>query len=1522
MVANVNDETSRQSVEQIFSNAARDHFVYSSEIHNPSVYKDINTHIIVNLLTTPNKFKNKLRIEVGPVLLKLTNFLDRQAVGRIFSFAKTEPAMAASDHITSLSNLKVPMSRIAAIAKRIFGMMLARDRPDNRLTVLKQIFRFFANNSPNRDEWYQEEEVLTEDTYERLYRFIELFIRMASPLRESENAENVKGLLNAFGTQLSPATLAALKKVGLRVDAQESTLRGVLRDVKAELRDNRRRIFSIRRELETANQRLVEQNEKILVARRLRKNYELLGASFVETLNLPSKQNKDDMLSFLKHLNSKKNNFVVLGALGLVALAYTKGQEPFGIFSEQAIPLFAQNATVDVIVSTFSAPLLMQSSDTNNARFSAAWTQILDDAQQEDFAAISTPVFDYLSFRLGAATPEQLESLVNSSTAVEDEWVAAADDSNNLDAVVAKMKAIMVQMGVVSETELADYESLKKTASQLQESLILVNAKLETLERNRRVLDDQLAETSTSRSSVQQEWNDVRDQRQRVEREVVEALGSRVVDDLEAEDAELKQQEAKLRQQAKQLDNKNASLNGDLLSVRSSISKENAQTESILRQQNEVRERIEQAADRINEALREMKVPEIDDVTKSTTLTIDWFDRVKLSISEFYENDYKPLLEMYNQLQRDATTKEAQIKSLTAANLEYTQTENKLTSERDNLEQEVAKMKSAVSSMYARLLGAQPDVELTFEEKLRAIENVLPLEGKRAVVSAAVAANSLLQDEQFRLSSDMEETQQRIKELEAKVAELENTNGTLQPFTVSLQKDVAELNIENAQLSQQVMQLSGVIEELKSSEIELNVRIAQMRNEKNEIESDFAERLESISNANRAARSKNARLISRLSHRINAIETMKNSTGAVTFFERKKKEKEDILQSLDDNDPRIEDARENVERYTFLRGIFNDRKKVEGVLVATRSELAAARANAAELDDVRKELDDSLQRNYSDIDRQSQLLRELNARLDQVVQEKRSAEKELERQKIEMERQNQMLARMQQSLEAAKETAEDYRSKYERAVLTIQQQQDAYSKMMLAQQRASSAQQQLADKLNMSVPEVEKLTQVLTSDDDIDTVVNAIAPLVDELPSRFEAASSSISDDEDELVAASAQITAVGQEVVRAALDFDKNRTALKTQAQSFDVQIMSATEAPRFTRFVPASAPPRVEVLNEYSGESPGARLLSLDDSYDDFSSYMERIIQDEGIPYSTVDQFYVFASMVQGRVASVKPFWLNQHEGMRALVAHAIEAATTTSTSRVPISMFKERDSVRRAIVTIVKEELNNSRPENDTTVRAGYLDDNVITRLNASYSATFYLKPSTALLVFRDLQSFLSQLTNNITERLEVEQDGIVVRRPSHIAVAQYIKGLFAQRRASEIDQRRERTRSMNPGERVFSVLVSMLDKTFFAAFQTALQLAKVPLSFTDERFVRTLHDSAMADYVAVFYNQAFARSRHTVTAKRTTLFDTQASFVRTALQQYDPPNVDFNTSIRVKTEETSTLDGSDEDEGFAVYADEVE
>jgi hypothetical protein len=142
------------------------------------------------------------------------------------------------------------------------------------------------------------------------------------------------------------------------------------------------------------------------------------------------------------------------------------------------------------------------------------------------------------------------------------------------------------------------------------------------------------------------------------------------------------------------------------------------------------------------------------------------------------------------------------------------------------------------------------------------------------------------------------------------------------------------------------------------------------------------------------------------------------------------------------------------------------------------------------------------------------------------------------------------------------------------------------------------------------------------------------------------------------------------------------------------------------------------------------------------------------------------------------------------------------------------------------------------------------------------------------------------------MRVQHPQTSVTRVSHLAISKYINDLFAKKTSAELAQRSDilRNTAEPGGAQLFSLLSSMLDPTYFAALQLAMQYAKIPLDFNDVRFVRAIHDGKMADFVALLYIQAPARSRHVVTAKRTVMINLQVSVALQELQKYEPPPVD--------------------------------
>ncbi len=335
--------------------------------------------------------------------------------------------------------------------------------------------------------------------------------------------------------------------------------------------------------------------------------------------------------------------------------------------------------------------------------------------------------------------------------------------------------------------------------------------------------------------------------------------------------------------------------------------------------------------------------------------------------------------------------------------------------------------------------------------------------------------------------------------------------------------------------------------------------------------------------------------------------------------------------------------------------------------------------------------------------------------------------------------------------------------------------------------------------------------------------------------------------------------------------------------------------DEPVFTRLVA----PRTEITNVFTPEThPSATaLIEVEDPHAHFLKTVAALARLAKIPSLVIDQFYVFTGLVQGRVASARSFWLSEYPGMKALVAHAIEASVKSPQTVFSVYELKQAGDIQNFIADEVRTISKSQaiKPGNNYSP-AAYMAL-LLPKLNTRWPGVVFsenAKREARRVPYEgDANKYITAMTRAIADRLLVEKPGMSATRASHLAVVSYVRGLFRKRQFAEADSRRVvvATGDAPTGEKLFSVVMTFVDKTYYSSLQLALQYAKIPLDFTNERFIGAIHDARMADYVAALYNQAFARSRHTITARRTTMIDAHVSVVLQELIKYKPPNVEL-------------------------------
>lgn len=1120
------------------------------------------------------------------------------------------------------------------------------------------------------------------------------------------------------------------------------------------------------------------------------------------------------------------------------------------------------------------------------------------------------------------------------------------ENAESATAVVELMQKIALNLSKVSKDAVDRYNTVTEESKQTQLELDSISAQLQTLESQKLKLEEKLRTVNQRSATVSNEIIRASDDKNAADEEYVQALGTGRTEEIERRSVEASKRKVNAENELKVVRSRLGILNSQLSNLTARIDDlKNDISAVTLRRSNTIASE-QLASANINQALKALNLPQIGLDTTQSEITIQWFTRVKQLVSAFYINEYLPmknerddLLRINLQLKNAIEEEKVKIASLTKTKNELEASNVELTKFNDEL-------RSGIERLYSKLQLKSRQESDSIVEKLNAIEAAFGSstaqssknKGIAAVVSLATSTNI----ERTQVAARIETVQEEISRLNAEVELLRGTNTAYQDLIKNLESNLAEERSNNQKLAMNVTSLREEVDELKNTIARLLADIKVKERELFDYQSKRAQLKELQANSFSTNPLKNDAL-KLLEERKKVFE------AAVSIYKRQNRELYTAeydkyskqYRALKAESARLvtEQSRLGKQRKTAdsaarevdiaeqLQVVNDELKQVEPLyLIFQQNSTASAVAMLADLnneidriktetDNLDEEVIEATRQTDREIEFTENALQELKDDLQFTYSQDSERRKQLSEQLRLLDIAQENIRRKETSFSDLKDLQQETLIKYNRVLSLNESYERTISSLMEKQQRLLNTQVSIAAKLNMSDDDFFNLMQLLGTINENNlptgTTLQKLAQYLNEVPAVVDVnvvpASSSLVDDDD-ILSASSNVKMTMAQSAQIAVEFDKNKSALIARPQIRYMSAMAATEAPVFKRYVPAA---RVEITNTFdpAPQDPLATLLRIDDSFDIFTAYMNVITEDSDVPADHIDRFYMFANLVQGRVASSRPFWLPKHEGMKALVAHAIEAATKTTQTRIPVSDIAQRFDIYSRIMKFYDEK-TSPKLKGGSLQNFGIYDNELLSVLAAVYPSTrfgFSSPQEESVAVGNSRSDFIGKMSGIAMNRLYVEQDGLTTTRPSQLAVVQHIKKLFERKLQDELGTRRDMYKDMNAGQRIFTVLISMVDKTFFAAFQTAMQAARIPLDFNNEDFLNALGDSNMADYVAVFYNQAFARSRHTVTAKRTTLFDTQASFVREALSKYKPPS----SSLSVKREVARQIPVSSEE-----------
>lgn len=1495
-------EPARTNLTSVFQLAATNNGVFLSVTMNPAVYTNVLSSVLDPLTSVPDVPQSKkLAFALRESCHSLTMLADRELLNtRVGALSLYETLRSAK---TPTQWLQVIRSVYAELLKQY----VQQSQINAKIVLLADLYKtvhqhFYDHDS--HDVWEKElQRIQAAGVFERQYKLLELLRATLSDVTFKQkdrslayNAE-ISELLRDYGDRLSAKTRSELEKllsegrIGVTV-TQATAVRQLISDLVDQHQAAEKELARVSRQLEGTLEEIERVRNEEERVRADSGHFQAMGPALAKVFARIDSQDDRDAFDaawsgLLGDWYTAAKSVLMLNLLALRAKYTTSAHASIRTVLSTLIRFNAANVTPEAFrafiatqLSTLEANIDPNIDERDWHGVVQTWRAVLEADESGGVDAIQTLARNLISRQIGANAVDfsALRDLFADYTkwAMQEKFAndwASAFDGDHIDVNALKNSVVALLDRIASQS--AALSTLKAEYAQAQDALRAFDAQItktralvETLERQQDIVRGDQSTTSDRLAAAQQVESTAATQSAQASTSYAEAIARGEPEALRGVVAEKKRAEQRAAQRVNTYQAELAELNSRMNMIVHDVAVAKQQLSTAASDQERLRNSLRAKAIEINERMHSVNLASFDNVRRVEPASIEWFDKV-IDALDSVQRASEAL-----KTQRDALA--AQVTQLTTERNQLSQRVAALDGQNAQLTAQLAAMQQAQKDLVAnidalyRSVTASRAADDTPVKQLSAIKTFID---QRAAGDAALAQlRSELDTKGGAILSLQKTNRQLVNNAELIKQQLEQTQAQI----AAAQKSVAESESRERSLQEMIDKLTASQKTTASTSASASV--------------EYRQREETLKAQLDTARDETQQLRTEL-------QELKTLT---TQNDRLSQEQRRALLLAESNLSAAEGA---------LSDAISDRQARETIPTRKR-EVAEARKKVYELKQVEPPLHDittglvdeityarlQLERKEADVER-------LRNELQRLAQEHAAAMQNIRKTALDEEVQDSNIADQLIALRA--EVEKSKRGHYN-AGQVIRQKETEIQRLTEALEQAEANRRELAKRVNLSPADVDAMLNRLDDPVSAETV-EALRVLLGRMKAK---------DDDDVRVStgASAFIEAqvVGSvqemarnnaEVVKMALEVQrlkKERQLMKDQQRS--VSKMSADEEPVFTRLVA----PRAEVSNAFNeGSHPNVvSLFEVDDPYEHFEKTLIAVNDDAEIPKHVIDQFYVFAGLVQGRVASARSFWLSEHPGMKALVAHAIEASTKTTQTSFLVRETKQagaaRDVIDKEIVTILKNNQASLVTGQGYSPRA--YADRVIPVLNAKWPGmVFSLDASRETPVIQYTsgrnREFNRALVDAFLGLLRVQQPGKTVTRASHMAVIKYIKDLFRNKQQTEIRKRVEYLRGTdsNNGTQLFSILMSFVDKTFYSSLQLAMQYANIPPDFSNPKFVAALYDGRMADYVAALYNQAFARSRHTITAKRTTLIDAHVSVVLQQLVQYKPPSMSSFTEV---------------------------
>lgn len=1059
------------------------------------------------------------------------------------------------------------------------------------------------------------------------------------------------------------------------------------------------------------------------------------------------------------------------------------------------------------------------------------------------------------------------------------QWNAAFAADGMDAAEVSRLVRALIDSVLLKNTELAtarqEYEQAGARLSELNIEVERTASLIQTLEQNRADANRAQKVQDDEDAAAARQAQELSARRQRFNEAFATAV--RAGDDmteLREEGERIRRAESAHAQRAAAATAKLTELNGRLAIAAADLAAANEHMMSLIAQRDAESRAQQSRASQINQYLSNFSVADVSNVKNAIPASMEWFDALQQTLRGVHAK-LTAAANLEADLRARETTASSNLADAKTTIRDLRAKEEKYIAEARRLQTNLNAAVTSIKGLHSTYVG-QKQEPFDLKKIVAALDNKLKDSAKLAAVRGELVdkerAIETLERSERQLNANMAQLTEQLREIRTDASKADDQRDEAKEAERQLREDVQGLNAQLAELQQKLNSTQDELVKAREAHAGARETLESLRKEKDDAGTALAimradiERLEDTIKKN------------------NTASDQQRSTLLAIQAEKDELERKLILLQQ----AKVEPALRNAKLQEQLDAVQQQLDRLQKSYQELQEIQAPLEQTNAELRRQQSELERSLEEKNAQVAEIKQRFREAEAKaanLKELTKAKRNAAEKVLK---DHEATNARVSTMERQLRSAREASAGAEKRLEAAQHTIQL-------LERALKEAESAREELAARANTTPADMSVFLARLKNPAAVQTADDIVA-VAEKLPSDLNAnapverstqAARSVL--QEILVQAASSLKVDSEALAQAAVQLNrgKKRSRLMEKAQS-EVAQMSAEEAPTFTRLVA----PRVEIDNTFSATTNAdvAALIEIDDAHEYFESIMKSASEDTGVPAHVLDQFYVFTTMVEGMVAAPHSFWQSKHNGMRALVSHAIEASTKTTQNVFPVRSTKQSGAIRERVLNTYRKIFDAHTPQPNTIHAPGVYILRITRDLNLQWPSAIFSAESVSnaasVRYNGNIGDFLEQMTEVTVDVLTVQHPGTSVSRASHLSVIKYIKDLFKTSEERTIATRSEVLdyAGVPGGSRLFSVLVSIVDKVFYASLQRALQAAQIPLDFNDPDFVNALYDTRMAEYVATLYTQAFTRSRYTISTLRANTTDIQVSTVLQLLAKY--------------------------------------